>query len=386
MKCLKLAVICDLREEGWPSMELVAEMLIAQVSANYAAQFSAVKVCPPMNRRFTALPVIKRQRAAHNADRLLNRYWDYPRWLRNRRGEFDLFHLVDHSYSQLLHELSAERVVVTCHDLDTFRCLLEPESEPRPAWFRWLIQRTLDGFRRAARVVCVSETTRQQLLAHGLFTPDRLTVIPNGVHPSCTPGSNFLADAEAARLLGEADGSPLLLHVGSAIARKRIDVLLEVFARVRREFPRARLIRVGGPFTAEQMELAQRLQVAEAVTVLPLLTREVVAAVYRRATLVLLPSEREGFGLPVAEAQACGVPVVASDLAVLREVGGEAAIYCPISDSDAWSKTIAALLDERECNPMKWAQRRAAGLAGAAQFTWTEHARKLVTLYQELLA
>ena len=61
------------------------------------------------------------------------------------------------------------------------------------------------------------------------------------------------------------------------------------------------------------------------------------AAVYRRAALVLQPSEAEGFGLPVAEALACGTPVLASDLAVLREVGGEAAVYRAVGDVPAWS-------------------------------------------------
>jgi glycosyltransferase involved in cell wall biosynthesis len=378
-------VVCDLVEENWPSMELVGEMLHGQLQAHHSSFARITKLLPSMKRRFGALPVLGGSGAAFNGDRLLNRFWDYPRWLRRQRTDFDLFHVVDHSYSQLVHELPPERTVVTCHDLDTFRCLLEPEQEPRPAWFRKMMQRTLDGLRRAARVVCDSTATYDQVLRYGLAPAERALVIPLGIHPAYSAEPDPVADAEARRLLGMVGGGPWLLHVGSTIQRKRIDVLLEVFASVRRKFPRARLIRVGGPFTAEQMELAQRLRVAKAITVLPFLTREVVAAVYRRAALVLLPSEREGFGLPVAEALACGVPVVASDLAVLREVGGEAATYCPVADTNAWDETIAALLDERQDDPIKWAQRRDEGLAQAAQFTWTEHARKLVALYQELL-
>src|SRR5262249_58441189 len=97
-----------------------------------------------------------------NADRLLNRFWDYPRLLGRlaRRGGFDLFHLVDHSYAQLVLALPPGRVVVTCHDLDAFRCLLEPGREPRPAWFRAMARRTLGGLRRAAFIACDSEATR----------------------------------------------------------------------------------------------------------------------------------------------------------------------------------------------------------------------------------
>ena len=72
-------------------------------------------------------------------------------------------------------------------------------------------------------------------------------------------------------------------------------------------------MRVGGPFTAAQQAQVRELGLGDAIVVLPLLDRSTLAAVYRRCALVLMPSEREGFGLPVLEALACGTPVVASD-------------------------------------------------------------------------
>jgi glycosyltransferase involved in cell wall biosynthesis len=210
-------------------------------------------------------------------------------------------------------------------------------------------------------------------------------VIPNGVHPSCSPEPDASADEEAARLLGvRKDEAIDLLHVGSTIQRKRIDVLLQVFAVVKREFPEARLVRAGGAFTEEQASTAGRLGLSEAIVVLPKLSRDVLAAVYRRAALVLQPSEREGFGLPVVEALACGAPVVASDLGVLREVGGEAAVYRSIADALAWSEAVIALLYERRDDRQAWEARRRAGLAQAAKFTWSEYANKMVALYRDL--
>lgn len=379
-----MAILCDIVEENWPSMDLVGEMLFEHLERDYADEFTATRLSPPMRRRFTR---IRDDGHFFNADRLVNRFWDYQKYLQNQKKKFDLFHVIDHSYSQLLHHLPADRTIVSCHDLDTFRCLLEPQNEPRSNLFKRMMSHVLDGFRKAAMVACDSVATRDELLEHGLISPERLRVVPLGVHPTCRPEPDPIADSEAKHLLGgSASGVVNILHVGSTIKRKRIDVLLEVFAGVRKEFPEARLIRVGGPFTSDQMALIERLKLQRAIIVLPHLERDVLAAIYRQATLVLLPSEREGFGLPVSEAMACGAPVIASDLPVLREVGGEAASYTSLADVSAWVETVSNLLDERDQNPEKWAARRAAGIGRAAKFSWAEHTQKVVELYEEILS
>jgi glycosyltransferase involved in cell wall biosynthesis len=365
-------------------MDLVADMLLHHLREDHSDLFTPTRICPPMRRRFS------RDCAASgkgfNTDRLLNRFSEYPRYVRRLRDKFDLFHVVDHSYAQLLHELPPERSIITCHDLDTFQCLLNPEQERRSFLFRKMMERSLSGFRKAAIVTCDSAATRDQLLSHGLVEAERAVVVPNGVHPSCSPEADSVADREAARLLGEpADNVFELLHVGSTISRKRIDVLLHVFAAVRKQFPMARLIRAGGPFTREQARLVDQLDLASSIVVLPQLERNVLAAVYRRSAVVLQPSEREGFGLPVIESLACGTAAVASDLPVLREVGGAAARYCSVENIASWTETVVESFLERKQQAQAWRDRRDAGLAQAGKFSWAEYARKMATLYQELL-
>ena len=385
MSLSRVAVVCDFREENWPSMDLVADQLLAHLQKDHASTVKATPICPPMRRRFTRKHTASGE--LFNADRLVNRFWDYPRLARRRRAEFDLFHVVDHSYAQLVHHLPPGRAIITCHDLDTFQCVLEPARERRSVPFRWMVRRTLSGFRKAARVTCDSFATRDQLLAHELVSPQKVVVIPNGVHPAYSASPDDQSDAAAARLLGHKKCADTieLLHVGSTIGRKRIDVLLKIFATLREEFPQARLIRAGGPLTREQTRLANQLGLSEYIVTLPRLDEKVLAAVYRRAALVLLPSEREGFGLPLVEAMACGTPVLASDLPVLREVGCDAALYCPVGDVQAWSKSSARLLRERSERPARWAERRAKGIAHAAKFGWAEYAKSMVSLYKQLL-
>ncbi len=387
----RVAVVCDYPEEGWPSMDLTGEMVLSHLAEGHADEFTAARVVPPFRHRFGRLPLIGRKGVAQNADRLLNRFHDYPRALETivRRGEFDLYHLVDHSYSQLLHVMPPGRAIVTCHDLDTFRCLLEPEREPRPSWFRAMARHILDGLRKAAAVACISDATREALLVHAILPADRLHVVYNGIPPECSPDPDPDADAEAARLLGPADPNapPDLLHVGSNIARKRIDVLLAVFAELRRKIPEARLIKVGGALPADLMQQARDLNLAGSIVVLPYISsRAVLAAVYRRAALLLQPSAAEGFGFPVAEALECGVPVLASDIPALREVAGEAATYRPVGDIPSWTAAALALLGERQGSPEPLQNRRAAGLARARLFSWTRHVDQLAAIYREVLS
>jgi glycosyltransferase involved in cell wall biosynthesis len=231
-------------------------------------------------------------------------------------------------------------------------------------------------------VLCISRATRDTLAEHALVAPDRLRVVPLGVHPSCSPLPDPMADAEAARLLGT--GTVDLLHVGSTIPRKRLDLLLRVAAAASVGRPALRLVRVGGPLTAAQDRLARDLGVRDRVLELPFLARPVLAAVYRRAALVLLTSEYEGFGLPIVEALACGTPVVASDLPVCREVGGTAAEYCPLDGVDRWVITVGALLEARDRDPDAWQRRRECGMLRASAFSWPACAASCVEEYVAL--
>jgi glycosyltransferase involved in cell wall biosynthesis len=173
----------------------------------------------------------------------------------------------------------------------------------------------------------------------------------------------------------------VLLHVGSTIPRKRIDVLLGMFGELCAARPDLRLVRVGGPFTRDQSLLAHDLGIEDRIAVLDFLDDRTLAAVYRRAAIVLLPSDREGFGLPLVEAMASGTPVVASDIAVLREVGGSAVEYCAPGAVASWCERVGALLGERQQSPDRWLARVEAGRARSLHFSWSRFAACLAGVY-----
>ena len=326
--------------------------------------------------RLSRLPVVGRIPHARLGDRLAGRLWDYPRWLAPRTSEFDVFHIVDQSYAHLVRVLPAERTIVTCHDLDA---VLAAVAGRRP-WPESFTRARLThpggiGTRSARRLR--ESRDEAELLATGAVDPARASVVYQGVHPSCVPDTSVGRD-RVARSKSRCSGrAPEILHVGSTIPRKRIDMLLEMFAGIRKQFA-GRTAHPGGwsahpPATDAR---AQASGVLDAICEMPLLERPALAAVYRRASVVVLPSQREGFGLPVVEAMACGTPVVASAIPALQESRRRRRTYCPPGD-------IPALGQSRQRRASR-AQRRSGlrggkgareRLATAARFNW-RHVRR----------
>jgi glycosyltransferase involved in cell wall biosynthesis len=374
-----LAVVHDMVEEGWPSMDQMGRLLVSRVPA----LAPGLRVTPVTHRlrRVTSVGPLASVRPVFFADRVLNRMIVYPRRVRREvAGRFDLYHVVDHSYSQLILELPGERTVVTCHDVDTFRSIVKDGEDPRPIWFRTMTRRILRGFRRAAMIVCVSEAARDDLTRFGLADPSRIHVVPNGIDPALLEPPSDAAREQAKALLPPQRGVFDLLHVGNDIPRKRLDRVIDIVATLRKRGHWIRLVRVGSPLRPETRLRAQELAMND-VAELPYLDRDVLRAVYERCDLVLLPSDREGYGLPVVEAFAAGKPVVVSDIPALRESSGGLATCVKPDALSEWVEAIERVLREGDPSGALAAVRRAR----AAARTWDDHVRGLLPLYAELL-
>lgn len=366
----RLAILFDYAEENWPSMDLMAGQLADALAANPALGLDPVRVLPPFRRVASASPLVpaRRRPLAINLDRLLNRHVFYPARLRKRLGDADFFHVADHSYGQLALSTPPERTGVFFHDLDLFRCLFDPAADPRPGWYRAMARRVLRGATRAKVAFALSESTADAMASAGIRDRADIVVAHPGVAAEFRP---------APRAPGA--GPPYVLHVGHCLPRKRIDVLLEVFARLRERFPELRLVKATGEWSEEHRATIERRGIAGAIDRRHGLSRVDLAELYRGARLVLMPSDAEGFGLPVAEALACGTPVLASDLPVLREVGGDAADYAPVGDLDAWTAAAERILSRPDAAPL-----REARLARAALFRWDRHAETVARAYLAL--
>ena len=306
-------------EENWPSMDLVADALVRELPRQQAWPVTPRLVRPGL------VPVIRRVRrgadgAGSTADRVFNRFWLYRRALLRQARRCDVFHVVDHSYAHLALALPRGRTIVTCHDTDTFRGFVTPgivDTGLPP----FLVRRLAAGLKRAAVVACPSRATATELIAAGPRRPlsgrrraERRRRVTDACgrrrarRPAARPPSVTRSTSCTSAARSRASGSICCWSCSRIIAAR---------------YPTARLLRVGGAFTSEQEALAARLGIAGRTRVLPFLSRETLHAVYRRAALLVITSDREGFGLPVLEAMAAGLPVLARDLPVLREVAGQ---------------------------------------------------------------
>lgn len=376
MMPLDIGVLLDPRAESWPSMDLVGEMLVREWQGPLATEVVAHAIEAPIHRLWRRLPLVSEQ-SALNADRMVTRFGLYPAMAMGFRRRGRIYHVVDHSYAQLAHVLPAARTGVYCHDLDAFRCILEPDAEPRPSWFRAMETVVLRGMQRAAVVFHSTRTVREAIERYGVIDSSRLVHAPYGISEEFSP--RHADEREIRDVIAWLGGRRFLLHVGSALPRKRLDVLFETFDRLRKRWPDLRLIQQGGALSEAQKRAVAGMGIGDVLLQPPKLTRAGLSALYRRAELVLIPSSAEGFGLPVIEALACGAPVLASDLPVLREVGGDAALYAPMGDAGAWAEHVDALLAGRNAPPGRDARFRRAAL-----YTWSRHARTILDAYRAL--
>ena len=264
--------------------------------------------------------------------------------------------------------------VVTIHDI-TF--------DLHPEWYTRRARIAFGGFarasaRKARHVLTVSERSRSDIIAAYGVPPDHVTAVPLAPDP-------LLKRVEDPSELGRvrakyAQGSEYALHVGSITPRRNIGRLLDAFAAVRRRARDLVLVLAGrveppsGPIEAD----IRRRGLEGAVRVAGYVEAADLPALYSAASVVVYPSLYEGFGLPVIEAMACGVPALASTGSCFEDLVGDAALLIDPTDTAALEEGIWAILSDTTLRG-RLIER---GLARAAGYTWERTARETLEVYR----
>lgn len=318
-------------------------------------------------------PWLARMPGLRPVARYLNRYGRYQWYVRGRNG--DVNHIVDHGYSHLAFSLDPRRTVVTFHDAVLLR--LQARELPTDAypWFTMLGQHlSLAAMTRVARLITVSESSKRDLLRFTSYDPARVRVIYEGVSPHFRPLPRSHTSSSESH-------APRILHVGHCGVYKNIEGILKALPRISQRLGRRVLfIKVGGPFTASQLAMIDRLGIAGQVDHRGMVAQADLMAAYNEADLLLMPSWHEGFGLPVLEAMSCGVPVVASNQASLPEVVGDAGLLVEPQDVEAIADAVGRVLTDAVLQETL----RQRGLERASQFTWERTALETMAVYREI--
>jgi glycosyltransferase involved in cell wall biosynthesis len=227
-------------------------------------------------------------------------------------------------------------------------------------------------------VIAVSQSTRQDLIDRLRTPPEKIDVVPNGVLPP--PSAPPPPEAEIRERFGLAPGRDVLLAASAKRPHKNLVRLLEAVARMERR----PLLVLPGYATEHEQELRDRaaaLGISDDVRFLGWLGPDDLEGLYAVSSAFVMPSLYEGFGLPVLEAMARGVPTATSNRSSLPEVAGDAALLFDPEDVAAMTAALESLLHD----PATAERLRAAGPQRAREFSWDRAARQTLDVYRRTL-
>jgi glycosyltransferase involved in cell wall biosynthesis len=317
----------------------------------------------------------------HGPQRYAARYYFYPWRVKREAKRADLVHVLDHSYAHMIEAAGRRPVVVTVHDLMPVVVLRSPTDGWREGVRNRFLRQALKALRQADSYIVGTEWLKHEL-ATWLGNDKNIHVVPFGVDRAFF--NEPMGGAGGARERWRRDwripdDAFVVLHVGSTVDRKNVPLVIQTVARLRQQTD-AYLLQVGGRFTPEQEQLIERLDMRSAVRSVAAADETTLRRAYRMADVLLFPSLYEGFGFPVLEAFASGLPVVTSGAGGLKEVAGDAAVVVEGRDPVAYVQALERLddTDEREELIQK-------GWARARTFTWQRTASMTAEVYKSHL-
>jgi glycosyltransferase involved in cell wall biosynthesis len=350
--------------------ENLARALIAKDSERFALFFNHSRDANPL----TGLDKIPMRtvRAGYKP-------WRMAVWLGQLVGlgfdrllpDADLYHATEH----LLMPLRRVPTVLTVHDL-IFR--LFPQYH-KPLNYRYLNAAMPLYCRRASGSIAVSQGTKNDLVRLYNIDPSKISVVHEAAAPHFTPAaSEHVAQVRTRYRLPD----HYLLHVGTIEPRKNLSLLLDALQRLQNAGENIHLVLVGNKGWLYQgfFERMEELGIEGAVQLLGYVPDADLPAIYSGARLVVVPSLYEGFGLPVLEAMACGVPVTCSQVSSLPEVGGDAVRYFDATDAAAMADTILTVWRDQDLRHEMSQQ----GLDHAGKYSWQQTANKTLSVYEKI--
>ena len=258
----------------------------------------------------------------------IDKFFIFPQRLRKAMSWADVVHICDHSNAFYTKYLKKVPHLVTCHDLLAIRSALGEIKENLTKWTGRQLQRMiLNGLKRAMYLVCMSESTKDDLLRIAKVNSRNVSVVYYGFNYPYSP----IERTEAKKILRSIEmetDHPFFLHVGKESWYKNRFGVLDIFRYIIQLQKTSQYILVfaGNRLTEKMRKFAKAHHLEDKVLEVILPKGKELEALYSTATALLYPSLNEGFGWSIIEAQACGCPVFTTNRAPMTEAGGDAAV------------------------------------------------------------
>ncbi len=368
---MKVLLVGNYEFDGSTSMQIWADALLRELSG-LGIQVSLIRPKPLFGRLRPSKDGLGKWLG------YIDRFLLFPRELRLTAAKADVVHLCDHGSAVYAAKLKGNPVVVTCNDMLAARGAMGevpdcPASFSGRAYQKWICS----SLKRATRVACISQSTfndARRILGSG----QNLCVILDGLNYPFQPLPPDEIDRRLERI--NPISKPFLLHVGSSHTRKNREGVMRVFAKALEQAD-LQLVFAGEALSRNQIDLANKLRVYDRIVQVVKPEVEIIEALYNRAAALLFPSRYEGFGWPPIEAQACGCPVVASEIPPLVEVLRESAVIRPLEDEDGMAAAVVKLATDKEYREFM----RQNGFENVrSRFQTARMMQEYVRLYREL--
>ncbi|MGI9284255.1 MAG: glycosyltransferase family 4 protein [Pseudomonadales bacterium] len=292
----------------------------------------------------------------------------FPVWA--FRDQIDVFWSPRHHLPLLLSRNC--KTVVTIHDL-VWKCCPETMTLPR----RWVEQLLMPpSLKKADLIVTVSRSTAQDLISECAIDRSKLKIVtPGTVAPDLNSKSIFDEDITREQ--------PYILFVGTLEPRKNLLRVLRAFSELIKKGVKSHRLVIAGAKGWGKIQVGEymvKLGIVDYVELIGRVDDECLFGLYKGADFLLMPSLYEGFGLPLVEAMAFGLPVISSNVSSMPEVVGDAGLLVNPLDTKAIENAISSLVQNQQLKQ----DLKARAVLRAQNFSWDSTAHKMLKMFQQL--
>ncbi|OGY29500.1 MAG: hypothetical protein A3F35_00385 [Candidatus Woykebacteria bacterium RIFCSPHIGHO2_12_FULL_45_10] len=270
------------------------------------------------------------------------------------------------------------KTLLAVHDLSFvhFGQFTHPKNLP------YMLKHVSRSINHASHILTISESSKRQIIEHYKVNPEKISIVT----PAIDHAEFFPRTQNEISMIRKKYKLPTkyILYASTLEPRKNVEGILQAYAALDEKLKKTNgLVLTGGKGWKDESILktiAELKNIGENITQTGYAPDEDLPAIYSGASLFVYPSFYEGFGIPLLEAMACGVPVICSDNSSLPEVVGDAAILIKAESAQAITKAISKVLSDSKLAKSL----RQKGFAQAKKFTWEKSATKLLKVFQKL--